>query len=268
MPPAGDATYVKLLIDPLAQCASYRPAFGQDSDAGIDLPQFRGLYGGDPLYHWVGLDSDLMYAAHKAAGGMTSIYRQLGTGCERLLRQIIRDCLGLTEAQTAWSYKYAKDNGQMAVHTLDARITAEDVADPEARSRLLGWIRQSALRLRVSSAVAEGLRGAVFEIRQGYKSADAKRQQADLRFGSRAYTEANLLPVIAIVSTQASDVVCQRYSNANILVLRGHLTGDRSTLVFFREVVGYDLAAFFQRNQRALRAEFESIIRKLLDPAA
>jgi hypothetical protein len=40
------------------------------------------MYGADPFYHWVGLDSQLMYAAHKVAGGMTSIYRHLGIGCQ------------------------------------------------------------------------------------------------------------------------------------------------------------------------------------------
>jgi hypothetical protein len=34
------------------------------------------MYGADPFCSWVGLDSPLMYAAHKAAGGMTSVYRQ------------------------------------------------------------------------------------------------------------------------------------------------------------------------------------------------
>lgn len=267
MPPSADPVYVKLLLDPLVQCATYRPAFGQDGDEGIDLPQFRVLYGNDPLYHWVGLDSDLMYAAHKAAGGMTSIYRQLGIGCERLLRRIIQDCLGLTDAQAAWSYEYAKDNGKMAVHTLDARILAADIADVAARARFVDWTKRNARALGVSAAVADGLVGAAFEIRQGYKSADSKRQQADLRFGSRAYSGANLLPVIAIVSTQASDVVCQRYSNEFVLVLRGHLSGNRSTMVFYRDIVGYDLAAFFQRNTFQIRTEFETIIKKLLDPA-
>jgi len=31
------------------------------------------MYRSDPFYNWVGLDNPLMYAAHKAAGGMTSI---------------------------------------------------------------------------------------------------------------------------------------------------------------------------------------------------
>jgi hypothetical protein len=264
--PAVDGHYIKVLLDPLALCAAYRPAFGQEGDAGIDLPQFRILYGDDPLYHWVGLDSDLMYAAHKAAGGMTSIYRQLGIGCERLLRRIIQDCLGLSDSQVAWSYEYDKGNGQLEVHSLDVRIVADHIVDLKARRRVRSWTRRSASKLGLSDSVAEGLVGAVFEIRQGYKSADSKRQQADLRFGLRAYGDANLLPVIAIVSTQASDAVCRRYTDSRLLVLRGHLDGDASTLAFFRNVVGYDLAAFFQRNTKTIRLEFSAIIEKLLNP--
>lgn len=34
----------------------------------VNLERFTALYGADPLYHWVGLDSPLMFAAHNAAG--------------------------------------------------------------------------------------------------------------------------------------------------------------------------------------------------------
>ncbi len=108
------------------------------------------------------------------------------------------------------------------------------------------------------------LEGAAFEVRQGYKSADSKRQNADLRFGLRAYADANLLPVIAIVSTQASDAVCRRYSDSRLLVLRGTRTGFASTFTFFSDVIGYDLAAFFQRNSKEIRERLELTIRALL----
>ncbi len=112
-----DSLYRQILMTPLAECAAYRPAFGLQNSSGVDLDQFRALYGSDPLYHWVGLDSDLMYAAHKAAGGMTSIYRQLGIGCERLLRRIVQDSLVLDDTQTSWSYQYDKGDGVLATHT-------------------------------------------------------------------------------------------------------------------------------------------------------
>lgn len=264
MPARSDVVYRRLLLAPLAECARYRPAFGQEGEEGVDLPQFRTLYGSDPLYHWIGLDSDLMYAAHKAAGGMTSIYRQLGVGCERLLRAVIQDCLSLSESDVAWSYQYDKGNGGMAVHKLDARILAEHIQDRNARRRVLDWVYASARRLGLPEARASAFVGAVFEIRQGYKSADSKRQGADIRFGIRARDDANLLPVIAIVSTQASDVVCRRYSDNHLLVLRGTLAGQDSTFEFYRSVVNYDLAAFFQRNTDEIRAAFQEIIARLL----
>jgi hypothetical protein len=42
-----------------------------------------------------------MYAAHRAAGGMTSIYRQIGIGSQWILFQMLQDCLGLTPEQAA-----------------------------------------------------------------------------------------------------------------------------------------------------------------------
>jgi hypothetical protein len=264
--PQSDEQYVGLFLAPLMECASYRPAFGQSGNEGVDLISFQSLYGSDPLYHWVGLDSELMYAAHKAAGGMTSIYRQLGTGCERLFRQIIKDNLRLSDDQAAWSYEYDKGDGNRAVHTLDAKITVADIADEGSRERLQNWVQAAAISLGLQERRASSLAGVVFEIRQGYKSADSKRQAADIRFGIRAYEDADLLPVIAILSTQASDVVCRRYRDNRLLVLRGHLTGQESTFTFMRDVVGYDLAAFFERNANQIRMEFTRIIGHLLKP--
>jgi len=263
MPSRDDERYVEILLNPLKECKKYKPAFGSNESGGVTLTSFRTLYARDPLYHWVGLDDDLMYAAHKAAGGMTSIYRQLGIGCERLLRQIIKDSLGLTAEQVSWSYKYDKGDGKTAVHTLDARITTSDITNLERKEALTSWLARTSTSLGL---IEQDLRGVVLEIRQGYKSADSKRQNADLRFGLRAYTEAAHLPVIMIVSTQASSAVCMRYRAANILVLTGCLNELNSTFAFFNDVVGYDLAAFFQRNTELLRNSFREILQALLSP--
>jgi hypothetical protein len=105
------------------------------------------------------------------------------------------------------------------------------------------------------------------EVRQGYKSADSKRQNADLRFGMRAYNE-NYLPAIVIVSSQVSEPVSRRYRSSQLLVLTGAL-GDEttSTFSFYKEVVGYKVSAFFERNSLKLRAEFGSVLKALLTPA-
>jgi hypothetical protein len=177
-----DDVYVEIFLAPLRLCASYRPAFGRSGSGGTSLDAFRTLYGSDPLYHWLGLDSDLMYAAHKAAGGMTSIYRQLGIGCERFFRQIAQDALGLDDHQVTWAYEVESEDGQQATLTLDARIDLNHVAHQSSRDRLYSWMQRASRELGVDMA-ARQLHGAIFEVRQGYKSADSKRQNADLRSG-------------------------------------------------------------------------------------
>ncbi len=261
-----DNEYLELLLAPLRECKGYRPAFGQAGDDGITLAQFKRLYSGDQLYHWVGLDSDLMYAAHKAAGGMTSIYRQLGVGCERLLRAVVRDTLGLSEAQASWGYEYSKEDGTKGVHTLDVRIDCRDIANQKRRTVFANWLLRTASELGLETTRAAQLTGTVLEIRQGYKSADSKRQNADLRFGMRAFNE-EYLPVIAVVSSQVSATVCRRYRAAQMLVLVGSTGNDcASTYQFFSDVIGYNLASFFERHSPAIRKDFASIVKALLSP--
>lgn len=265
--PADEARYLELMLAPVRECANYRPAFGRESAEGVTLEQFRTLYGADLLYHWVGLDSDLMYAAHKAAGGMTSIYRQLGIGCERLLRGVVTDSFGTTEDDARWTYDYEKEDGSTATHTLDIRIDSANLSSGEQQARLAAWLERCGASLRLSPERARDLRGVVMEVRQGYKSADSKRQNADLRFGLRAYNE-NYLPAVVIVSSQVSAPVIRRYRGAQLLVLTGTLGADtESTFEFYREVVGYDLAAFFERSSPKLREEFGKVLKALLTPA-
>jgi len=258
--------YLGILLNPLGECARHKPAFGRSDSKGVDIEQFREMYGNDPLYHWVGLDSDLMYAAHKAAGGMTSIYRQLGIGCERLLRQIIQDEYQLDDAQVAWSYTYDKGDGTLATHTLDACIRISDIKNREKRRKFNDCLIATVRNMDYSEANVNAICGAVFEIRQGYKSADSKRQNADLRFGMRARSDDALLPVIVIVSTQVNNNVFQRYRDQRLHMLRGVLKGDNSTFDFFSNVIGYDLADFLQRNSNDIRKRFEMIIQQLLAP--
>lgn len=263
---ASDDRYLKLLLAPMKECAKYKPAFGQEGDEGVSVAQFRKLYGADPLYRWVGLDSDLMYAAHKAAGGMTSVYRQLGIGCERLLREVVKDSCSLSDEQVKWSYRYEKEDGKQGTHTLDARIDATMLQKPKADA-VRAWLRSVAKsKMLLPADRAKALKGIVMEVRQGYKSADSKRQNADLRFGVRAYNE-QYLPAIVIVSTQVSVPVCRRYQAAQMLVLIGNDgPADVSTFRFFRDVVGYDVAGFFERNSPKLRKEVANILEGLLTP--
>lgn len=171
---AKTSRYLDILLDPLKACAKYKPKFGTDDDEGVSLDQFKILYGEDPFYHWVGIDSELMYAAHKAAGGMTSIYRQLGVGWERLFRAILQDQIGLSDENVSWTFEVLKDDGKKATLTLDGRLDLGDLKKP-AGKRLRRWLDKCGAFLSMPDDRVKQLRGAVFEARQGYKSADAKR---------------------------------------------------------------------------------------------
>ncbi len=266
---AREKKYLQILIEPLDECAKYRPAFGKGkSENGVSVADFRSMFGADPLYNWVGLDSDLMYAAHKAAGGMTSIYRQLGIGCERLLREIAKDSLSLGNEDVKWSYKYKKEDGKEGVHTLDLLLDKSKMLKAASKERLQSWLQESGEFLGLSADRVSDLRGVVMEIRQGYKSADSKRQNADLRFGMRATNE-GYLPAIVIVSTQVSETVIRRYRSSQMHVLTGTLGNDatESTFAFFKEVVGYDLRGFFEQNKMKIRSEFAKVLKSLLSPA-
>jgi hypothetical protein len=54
----------------------------------------------------------MMYVHHKAAGGMTSVYRQVGIGCEKLFHTVLRDSVGLSDADVAWSYEVLLPSGK------------------------------------------------------------------------------------------------------------------------------------------------------------
>ncbi len=258
-----DAEYLEVFLAPLRVCANYQPAFGTSGGVGLSLGDFKELYGADEFYSWIGLDSPLIYAAHRASGGLTSIYRQVGIASERLLREIIKDSLGLDEHQVEWRYEYNRTSRQKAFHVLDARITVDDVTSDDSASRLQSWLVHALKNAGGDKRL--NVRGAIFEIRQGYKSADSKRQNADLRFGAKAYQAAHL-PVVAVLSSQVSETVISRYRDAGMLVMTGTPSNDAtvSTFAFFKTVVGYDLAGFFARASSAIQKEVHGLVEKLL----
>ena len=69
-----------------------------------------------------------------------------------------------------------------------------------------------------------------------------------------------------LLSTQIPDNLAERYVRARWLLLRGISSGSpvESTYVFCRDVLGYDLAAFFQRNSDAIKAETQKVLEGLL----
>jgi len=261
-----DERYRNILVQPIRVCASYKPKMGRGGKDGLSLKDFQGIYQEDPFYSWFGLDNPLMYAAHKAAGGMTSIYRQIGIGSEALIRTVIQDELGLSEEQARWSYKMMGANKKERRLSLDARIPLRNVANEKRRRKVKNWMMDACSDLDVDRGISSRLQGIVFEIRQGYKSKDSKRQNADIANAATAYTQA-YLPCALVMSNQIDTDILHRYRSEKWAILTGSL-GETSALVstyaFMRDVVGYDLAAFFKRNTEALRAEVAEVLEALL----
>ena len=261
-----DKRYLDILVDPIRVCAFYKPKMGRGGKEGLSLRDFQRIYHEDPFYSWFGLDNPLMYAAHKAAGGMTSIYRQIGIGSETLIRAILQDELGLSEEQAKWSYKVMGANKKERRLSLDARIPLEAVATEQARTKVRTWMGNACNDLDVDSGIADRLQGIVFEVRQGYKSKDSKRQNADIANAATAYTQA-YLPCVLVMSNQIDTDILHRYRSEKWAILTGSL-GNNSSLVstyaFMSDVVGYDLAGFFKRNTEALREEVAKVLEALL----
>jgi hypothetical protein len=263
--PDQDTTYRELLLTPLRKCADFTPKFGGGaSGLGLELAGFQALYGADPLYSWMGFDSPLMYAAHKAAGGMTSLYRQLGIGCERLFRAVIRDNLGLTDKESRWEYELAAADGGVRRQALDGRIDLRHLPEGDSKDRVTAWLGDMQQRLHIETEIV----GAVFEIRQGYKSKDSKRQNADLANAAKAIS-VKYLPVLTVISAQLDGDLRIRYQVGKWGVLAGTVdraaTRFESTFTFSTEILGYDLRAFFERNVSVLRDEVGKVLRGLLE---
>jgi len=262
---AKDEEYFQVIVKAIQVCATYKPKFGKGKKAGLTLEQFQQMYRTDPFYNWVGLDSPLMYAAHKGAGGMTSIYRQLGIGCQWLFYKLLQDRLGLSPEQASWQYQVPLPGKPPRTLSLDGRIALSDIATVGAKARVEQWLQAAYEKVLLTSELRPQIRGAVFEVRQGYKSKDSKRQNADISNASNAY--ANLyVPVLLLLSTQIDNDVAIRYSQARWLLLTGTVadSSTESTYAFCRDVLEYDLAGFFERNSARFRKELEKVLTALL----
>ena len=255
-----DKKYINIFIEPINECLNYNPKFGHSAkEKGYTLDEFLSLYGADPFYSWIGLDSPFMFAAHKAAGCMTSIYRQIGIGCERLFREIIFDTTGYVNyTSTQWSYKTKTPAGKEKILTLDGRLEIEDIKNVDVKNRVQQWIDESYKRLGIDN---QGIKGAVFEVRQGYKSKDSKRQNGDIDNATVAYAH-HYIPVFSIFSSQIDNDIVLRYQNSRCCVLAGNLDKDPhlSLFAFCKEVLGYDLADFFKNNSPFIREKIGKIL--------
>ncbi len=258
-----DQNYLDLFLAPILGSKKYRPKFGHSGKkAGFSLVEFRELYGADNFYSWIGLDTDLMYAAHRAAGGMTSLYRQIGVGCENLFRQIIIDSVAYADPTlAAWSYETITQSGRTKTLRLDARIELSGVQNQQIGAKVSNWIADYCRQ--IDARTPEN--GIVFEVRQGYKSKDSKRQNADIDNAAVAWSK-GYLPVFAIFSSQIDTDIVLRYRNNRSDILVGSDSYDPavSLYAFTKQVLGYDLSEFFKRNSSAIKKQINDVIQTLL----
>ena len=211
----------------------------------------------------MGLDTDLMYAAHRAAGGMTSVYRQIGISCERLFRAVLTDAAGYTDpALVTWSYTAQTRSGKTRVLSLDGRLEISEIKKKAVSRNAKRWMKTYCAGL---NEVAEPGNGIVFEVRQGYKSKDSKRQNADLDNATVAWAN-GYLPVFAVFSSQIDADIVLRYRNNRCGILIGVESDDGQTSLyaFCDQVLGYDLADFFKRHAAIIADEVHGVLEALL----
>jgi hypothetical protein len=72
-----------------------------------------------------------------------------------------------------------------------------------------------------------------------------------------------------IFSNQIDEDIVRRYRTEKWAIITG-VTGQNdpqlSTYDFMRDVIGFDLAGFFERNADTIRTEIDSLLRTLLEP--
>ena len=254
---------IKIIEDSLKVSWRYRPKFGAGGSTGLSFEQFHQIYSSDVFYSWFGLSSARIYAAHKAAGGLTSIYRQIGTAIEKVFRLVLKEQLEVTEEDCMW--KYSLPNSKRVLK-LDGRIELEQLKKTARKRKKLvsQWLEKATGSIHLQNRGIP-FRGVVFECRQGYKSKDAKRQNADLD-NATSIIGHNYLPCLALFSRQIDSDIAERYVQHHWLLLQGTLDGSPmdSVYVFMREVLEYDLAGFFDRNQARIIRLMDSILEKIL----
>ena len=158
-------------------------------------------------------------------------------------------------------------DGKTRTLSLDGRVALNRIRDKVAKTRVRDWMKQSADTIGIEPRVFDSLTGAVFEVRQGYKSKDSKRQNADIANASSAYIK-SYLPCAVILSNQIDEDILHRYRSEGWVVTTGVVGRNdplTSTYDFMREVVGYDLAGFFERNADILRYEIKKVLQALLE---
>ena len=169
--------------------------------------------------------------------------------------------------QTSWSYSLPTLAGKPKTLTLDGRLRTVDIPDSKQQHIVENWLEGVKDILQIQQLDArQSIQGCIFEVRQGYKSMDSKRQNADIDNAANAYLH-HYVPILILLSQQMHPHLIQRYSNARILFLNGTIQDSvvDSTYTFCREVLGYDLAAFFEKYSTQIKNEVVKIVTALFE---
>ena len=120
-------------------------------------------------------------------------------------------------------------------------------------------------QLQLPQTIRNAMTGIVFEVRQGYKSKDSKRQNADIANAANAYAN-GYIPCLMVMSAQIDEDIVTRYRQAKWLILQGYLSDSpyHSTYAFYKDIIGFDLAAFLADNQKHFQMEIHRILDQLM----
>jgi hypothetical protein len=146
--------------------------------------------------------------------------------------------------------------------SLDGRILFSEIKENTVKERIIEWCDEYCKIINANPPE----NGIVFEVRQGYKSKDSKRQNGDIDNIAVAWSH-GYLPVFAIFSGQIDNDLVLRYKNSRGGVIAGNLTGSSydSLFVFCKDVLGYDLEGFFIRNSSSIQKEMYTTLEMLLN---
>ena len=66
---------------------------------------------------------------------MTSVYRQIGIGCEKVFHEVLQDALDLSNDDVIWSYATPTPGGKTRKLMLDGRVPLDSIKDAAVKAR-------------------------------------------------------------------------------------------------------------------------------------
>lgn len=179
------------------------------------------------------------YAVARVGGNLiTSLHRKLGDLYEDVTKEVISTVYRLPRSVLEYSLEL-KINSEIQRRSTDGKIRIDEVADPV--------LRQSLTKL-----IEHGYHGVALEVRSCYQIGDSKRIQAD-RDMALALRAIKLEPIMLIF--------CETSLRSPVIRLKAYwnLKEGQDAFAYFKALTGYDLQAFFSRNQVLIQQHMEKI---------